>query len=53
MDGKYCQNCKTALIRCSDCNSTGKSNGTICINCKGTGYLCQVHGANNGLPKKS
>ena len=52
MDNKYYSTCKTALIRCTECNSSGKSNGTICINCKGTGYLCQVHGANNGLPKK-
>lgn len=52
MDGKYCSIDKTALIRCAACNAIGKANGSTCINCKGTGYLGQIHGLNNGLPKK-
>lgn len=52
MDNKYCDKDKTALIRCPDCNASGKTNGMLCPNCKGTGYTCQVHGGNNGLPKK-
>lgn len=45
MDGKYCEKDKTALIRCSECNGSGKKSGTMCVNCKGTGYKCQAHGA--------
>lgn len=47
MDGKYCEKDKTALIRCSECDASGKSpNGSRCTKCKGSGYLCQAHGAN-------
>ncbi len=52
MDNKYCNKCKTALIRCNECSSSGKKNGMTCPNCKGTGYLCQSHSGDNGLPKK-
>lgn len=52
MDNKYCSKCKTALIKCSECNTSGKQNGYTCTNCKGTGYTCQVHGGENGSPKK-
>jgi len=46
MDGKYCAKCKTALIRCGECNGTGKVGGMRCTRCKGTKYLCHVHGGN-------
>jgi len=45
MDGKYCEKCKTALIRCSDCNGSGKKlGGEKCVKCDGAGYVCHVHG---------
>jgi hypothetical protein len=53
MDNKYCNKCKTALIKCPDCYNSGKKNGMICTNCKGSGYICQMHGGDNGLPQKS
>ena len=46
MDGKYCEKDKSPLIRCSECDASGKENGHRCTKCKGTGYLCQAHGAN-------
>lgn len=52
MDNKYCERCKSALIRCSECYTSGKQNGYTCTKCKGTGYICQLHDGNNGLPKK-
>jgi hypothetical protein len=52
MDNKYCSKCKTALIKCSECYGSGKQNGYSCTKCKGTGYTCQMHGGDNGLPKK-
>jgi len=44
MDGKYCEKDKSALIRCPECDHSGKKNGVPCVKCKGTGYLCQIHG---------
>lgn len=44
MDNKYCEHCRTALIKCSECDGSGKSGGMRCTKCLGTGYLCQVHG---------
>lgn len=45
MDGKYCEKDKSALVRCSICNGSGKEAGHRCTKCQGTGYLCQAHGA--------
>lgn len=45
MDGKYCEKCKTALIKCSECQGNGKKlGGSKCPHCNGTGYHCQMHG---------
>jgi hypothetical protein len=46
LDNKYCQKCKTALIKCSDCTGSGKQSGNKCVKCNGTGYVCHVHGGN-------
>jgi DnaJ-class molecular chaperone len=41
-----CSKCKTVLIRCSDCNGSGKQgmSGNKCPKCNGTGSVCHVHG---------
>ncbi len=44
MDGKYCEKCNTALVRCSDCAKGKQPSGYKCPKCNGTGYVCQVHG---------
>lgn len=51
MDNKYCKKCNTALIVCNECNGTGKKGFNTpnrCVHCKGTGYLCHIHGGDNG-----
>jgi len=46
MDGKYCEKDTSPLIHCSECDGNGKArNEYTCTKCKGTGYLCQAHGA--------
>lgn len=50
-----CKKCKSALVKCSDCNGAGKAGfnkPNTCIRCSGTGYLCQIHGAGHGNPRK-
>lgn len=45
-----CSKCKTVLVKCSDCNGSGKKNisGDKCITCNGTGKLCHIHGSKHG-----
>lgn len=45
MDEKYCKKDGSALVRCNECNGSGKEEGHRCTRCKGTCYLCQAHGA--------
>jgi RNase P subunit RPR2 len=53
----YCKKCKSPLIACSECNGSGKQGPGegrlyMCLKCKGTGQICQMHGADHGNPKK-
>ena len=45
-----CKKCKTVLVKCPDCNGSGKKDvsGSKCIRCNGSGKLCHVHEANHG-----
>ncbi len=45
-----CKKCKTVLVKCSDCNGSGKKDisGSKCVKCNGTGLICHVHGSNHG-----
>ena len=45
-----CKKCPTVLVKCSDCNGSGKKDvsGAKCITCNGTGKLCLIHGSNHG-----
>ena len=45
-----CKKCGTVLVKCLDCQGTGKKDisGSKCIPCNGTGKLCQVHGSKHG-----
>lgn len=42
---KTCEKCTAVLIKCDECDASGRKWGMKCVKCNGTGYLCHMHGA--------